>query len=65
MQTTQNPLGAIEAELARQDAEWREAQEQLLAVGEVELLVSEAVLDELTELRVPDAPSLPVGSTRA
>lgn len=66
MQDTQAQLAAIEAELAKQDAEWADAQAQLLALGDVELSLDPNLIADLESAAQPSfAGSLPVGLTRA
>lgn len=53
MQTTQDPLAAIEAELARQDAEWTRVRERLDAFRDADLFVEgelSAAFDDATSL---------------
>lgn len=65
MQDTEKVLAAIEAELAKQDAEWREAQEQILALGDVQLSLDPELLAELESVTQPTfIGSIPVGLTR-
>lgn len=65
MQEPHVQLAAIEAELAKQDAEWADAQAQLLALGEVELSLDPDVVAEIEgSTTLTYAGSLPVGLPR-
>ena len=55
-ETSEAMLARLDAELTRQDAEWRETQEQLLALGDVELS-----LDPATAAAFDDATSVASG----
>ena len=66
MQDTQDWLAAIERQIATQDAEWGDAHAQLLAAGEVQLLVDEAALEELAlPMDGAETAAVPAGFTRA
>lgn len=59
-------LAQIEAELARQDAEWSTIQQELESQRESELEVSNALLTHFEEATAPAAMGmLPIGFVRA
>ena len=64
-ETSEAMLARVDAELTRQDAEWRETQEQLLALGDVELSLDPATLAELESAAQPRfVGSIPAGLVR-
>lgn len=67
MQTTiEADLARVEAEIAKQDAEWNEAKERLLALGDVQLELDPETLGELEASSQPKlAGTIPAGFVRA
>jgi hypothetical protein len=56
-------LARIKAEIERQDAEWERSRSILASMGEVEILVSHAVLGDVADLAsVASRTPLPAGS---